>query len=194
MNIIHNFQIIGDILAIVFAIADFLRSYLNNLPIIKYIYPENWHKYIKVYFFTNINAIDSDLDCEDVSIRAEKIDPNSEFTVEIPFKLCIPSKSVHKLGKIDNLIITFQTGQESELHIIRYKHDDLGKTIKLDQKSLQSGFEGRYYIKVTRAYGGVSVTINVDATIHKRNEKRSWIMRSNIIINGLETDSIKLRT
>ena len=191
-NII-NIRLVGTIVAIFFAIVNFFHGYLKDRPIIRFIYPENWHKYIKIYFFTNINVDNSDLDCSDVSIPAEKVDPKSEFTYQIPFKLCIP-KSDEKIKKIDKLIITFGVGQENDLHIIKYTNQDMGKTIELNQQSLQSGFQGRYYIKITRSYGGVSVAISVDAQINQRNQKRSWVMRTNIIINGLETKSIKLRT
>lgn len=185
-------EIIATILAIFFSIVDFSREYLKNVPIIKYIYPENWYKYIKVYIFTNIDVASSDLDCKDVSIRAEKIDPESEITNQIPFKLCI-LRSDEKTEKIETMAITFEVGQGTDLHIIECKNKDLGRTIELDQKSLHSGFQGRYFIKISRAYGGVAITININAQIYKKNKKRPRLMKTNLIINALETKSITLR-
>lgn len=193
MTILLCLERIGDFLAVFLTIIGFLQNYLKNLPIIKYIYPENWYKYVNIYFFTEIKLDNSDLDCEEISIRGSPIDNNSKFTYQIPFKLCIP-KIVGKLNKIDELEITFITSEENELHIMEHPYTDLGKTIKIKKNALQTGTQGRYYIKVTRDYDGVSIPINIESRINKNTKKRSWIVKSNIIINGLEVDSLKLRT
>ncbi len=194
MTISSLIAVLASFLAIFFGIIDFFRGYLKDFPVIKYIYPENWHKYIQIYLFTDVKL--EDAGCQHVSIQAKQVDMESKLIYQIPFKICIP-RSNEKLAKFIRADIKFSTGEGTDLRIMEYNHKELDQTITLNQESLFSGYQGRYFLKVTRNYDGVAIQINVESVIFTKSKepsrKTSWVTKSNIKINGLESNSMELK-
>ena len=186
-------QKIADFLALYFLITSAFRDFFNNSPHLKYIIPENWHKSIKFYIFTNRKL--EEVGCNYISKDAEKIENDSKSPYQMPFKLCTP-KGKAGFKNFKCVTIKFLATNENIIHIFEGDRD-LGDTINVDRNSLELGFQGMYYLKLSRNYSGVAVQIDVSSKVIKKSGKTAKVTKAEIIIDGLGelvSNSIELKT
>ena len=85
---------------------------------------------------------------------------------------------------------------ENIIHIFEDDRD-LGDSINVDRNSLELGFQGMYYLKLSRNYSGVAVQIDVLSKVIKKSGKTAKVTKAEIIIDGLGelvSNSIELKT
>lgn len=177
------------ILSLFFAVTTFLRGYIKNIRGIKYIYTENWYKVVKIYIFAVRNL--SDVGCNGVTLLAKKTDKSNKFTYEIPIKICV-SENDNRLREIKGANIEFVNGNGGNVRIFE-NNKNLGKVIRIKADWFFSGYEGKYFINISGAYNGIEIPIKVEAKILKIGGKESRIIKPQILINGQETNLLKIK-
>lgn len=177
------------VLSLFFAVTTFFQGYIKNIKVIKYIYPENWHKVVKIYIFAVRNL--SDVGCNGVTLLATKTDKSNKFTYKIPIKICI-SENDNRLREIKGANIEFVNGNGENIQIFE-DNKNLGKVISIKRDSFFSGHESKYFINITSVYNGIEIPIKVEAKILKIGGKESRIIKPQIIINGQESNLLKIK-
>lgn len=183
------------VLSLFFAVTTFFRGYIKNIRGIKYIYPENWYKVVKIYIFALKNL--NDVGCNGVTLLAKRTDKSNKFIYDIPIKICIPQcNSLFKEIKEANINFVNAQGnnnaQGTNIHISENKNN-IGNIIPINQDSFVSGYEGRYFINITSINKGIEIPIKIEAKFIKKDGKEPKTIKSQIIVNGQEDSLIKFK-
>ena len=182
--------IILSIISVLFAILQFEEPLLKS-HWTKRLYVEYWLNYIKVYIFSDISI--DDVSCGPVNICTDKVDkgePESS-AYKIPFKVCLPAdeKGANKLLRVN---IKFKTQSDTTLRL----YDSKGTTIQdivVDSNSIGTGYQGKFSLMLVPIANGITIKIKVDIEIYRKQNNQTRFRRSEIIINGRETNAFETK-
>lgn len=177
----------------IFGILQFFYPLLKDSKIIKYIYPQNYFRYIEVYIFTNMSIRDAH--CNNTIIIMNSGAPGStEDGFEFPFKICVPPKQKFSRNIVE-LHIKFETQKNVSLNIweIVGSHNNPVKDLKLEQKDLTVGLEEKLSIRAFPITQETQINIKLQVSIKKRNKHLPTLYKCGIKINGIDDTSISLQ-
>lgn len=189
-NFLSNLLYIFGFFAFLFGFLTFFEVHLKNTWLIKWVYPENWFKYIKIYIFLRLDIDDSG--CGNVNIDARKLDKKSQYHYSLPFKICIPGNSSLK-QYVKNAIITFNTQDDVSLTIYKNASQDLGNRMTISDNDLKIGLQNKFVMDIYTKNPGNEITIKVETIFHKQSNSTLRLTKSIFIIQGLETNEIHVK-
>lgn len=132
-----------------------------------------------------------DLNCGPVDMHADKVDngESESFAYKISIKICLPGDE-KTANKLNRAVIKFKTQSDTTLQL----YDSKGKTIRevaIDSQSIRVGYQGKFSLMIVPQSIGIRIKIMTDVALYRRPNNQTRFRRSQVIINGRESNSFE---